>query len=342
MTRKSFPVSTLSFAALLLAPPFLPNLGAAPATPDSVDIHLAGRIVGRYMTAHDVSTPERRQETYKPFLHIMDAEGRAPITKGPGGEYTHHRGIYIGWMKMGFEGKTMDRWHMIGGEQVVQGGVDLQEGKDSSTVASTVHWNDAAGEPFLIEKRGFTFRPPPAPAYVLLDFQSKLEAPRGPVTLDGDPEHAGIQFRPSDGIDRKATAYLFPGTDTNAHKSLDLPWIAESFALNGKTYSIIQFNHPENAKGTKSSAYRDYGRIGMFPTATIPAGGNLVLRYRFLVSEGSFPEASLIQSVANSFTGKSDPVPAVTRRQADVPPPPKAKKPAAAKKSATPAAGSGQ
>lgn len=341
MTRKPFPVSTLSFAALLLAPPFVQDLCAAPATPDAVDIHLAGRLVGRYVTAHDVSSPARRKETYKPFLHIMNAEGLEPITKGPGGEYTHHRGIFIGWMKIGFEGKTMDRWHMIGGEQVVQGSADLREEKDKTIAESTVHWNDAEGSPFIVEKRSFTFHTPPAPAYVLLDFQSTLTAPRGTVTLDGDAEHAGIQFRPSDGIDRKATAYLFPGTDTNAHKSLDLPWIAETFTVDGKSYSVIQFNHPENPQGTKSSAYRDYGRMGMFPTATIPAGSSLVLRYRFLISEGDFPEASFIQSVANSFTGKSDVVPAVTRRQADVPPPPKPKKTTAAKPPGKAAAGVG-
>lgn len=115
---------------------------------DAVDIHLAGRLVGRYVTAHDTSTPARRQETYKPFLHIFDPEGRQFITKGPGGEYTHHRGIYIGWFKIGFDGKTLDRWHMIGGEQVVQGKVESRETPASSIVESTVHWNDAVGEPF--------------------------------------------------------------------------------------------------------------------------------------------------------------------------------------------------
>jgi hypothetical protein len=340
MSRIPFPSSTLSFISLLLAPCLPTHLQAAPTTPDAVDIHLAGKLVGRYQVAHDVSSNKARQETYKPFLHLFDPEGKHLITKGAGGEYTHHRGIFIGWMKMGFEGQTLDRWHMIGGEQVVQGSVRLLEGKKMSSAESTVHWNDAEGKPFIIEERSFTFHTPPDPAYVLLDFQSTLTAPRGTVTLDGDPEHAGIHFRPSDAVDRKATAYLFPGTDTNPRKSPDLPWIAENFTLDGKSYSVVQFNHPQNPKGTKSSAYRDYGRIGMFPTATIPEGGSLVLRYRFLVSEGDFPEASFIQSVANSFTGKTDPVSAVTRRHADVPPPPKAKKTIDSKAKPAPVAGS--
>ena len=63
-----------------------------------LDILQNGKIVGRYMDALDLSTPQKRTETYKPFLHVFDAEGKAPITKGPGGEYTHHRGIMAGWM----------------------------------------------------------------------------------------------------------------------------------------------------------------------------------------------------------------------------------------------------
>lgn len=328
MNRMPHTVSTVSIPALLLASCPLADLHATPAAPDTVDIHLAGLLVGRYMVAHDTSSKQRLKETYKPFLHLFDPEGNQLITKGAGGEYTHHRGIFIGWMKMGFDGRTLDRWHMIGGEQVVQGKVRLIEGIKTSSVDSTVHWNDADGNPLLVEERSFTFHTAPTPAYVMLDFQSNLNAPRGTVTLDGDAEHAGIHIRPSDSVDRKHTAYLFPGTGTNPRKALDLPWIGETISMDGKTYSIIQFNHPENPSGTKSSAYRDYGRMGMFPTASIPAGGSLVLRYRFLVSEGDFPEASFIQSIANSFTGKTDPVPTVTRRHADVPPP---RKPAAVK-----------
>jgi hypothetical protein len=37
---------------------------------------------------------------------------------------------------------------MIGGEQVVQGKVESRETPASSIVESTVHWNDAVGEPF--------------------------------------------------------------------------------------------------------------------------------------------------------------------------------------------------
>ena len=61
------------------------------AKPGRLDILRDGRLVGRYEHAHDTSTPARRNETYKPFLQVFDAAGDAPITKGPGGDFTHHR-----------------------------------------------------------------------------------------------------------------------------------------------------------------------------------------------------------------------------------------------------------
>src|SRR5260221_6561865 len=71
-----------------------------------LDILLDGKIVARYMYAHDVSTPAKRVETYKPYLQVYDADGKEPITQGAGGKlFPHHRGIYIGWQKLGYDGK---------------------------------------------------------------------------------------------------------------------------------------------------------------------------------------------------------------------------------------------
>jgi hypothetical protein len=64
-----------------------------------LDVYLDGRAVARYMYANDSSTPQQANETFKPFLHVFDAEGKGTITKGPGGSFTHHRGIFFGWRK---------------------------------------------------------------------------------------------------------------------------------------------------------------------------------------------------------------------------------------------------
>ena len=43
---------------------------------------------------------------------------------------------------------------------------------------------------------------------------------------------------------------------------------ADEAALNGKKYSVVFLNHPDNPKGAHISAYRDYGRFGIFPSPT--------------------------------------------------------------------------
>ncbi len=291
----------------------------------ALDILCDGRIVGRYMYAYDTSTPAQRAETYKTYLHVFDAQGQAPITKGSGGEYTHHRGILIGWMKLGCNGKTYDRWHMKGGEQIHQKFAAQTADTNQAVFTSLVNWTDEAGKPILEEARTFTFRRAAAPAYVLIDFQSTLKAPAGDVTLDGDPEHAGIQFRPANEVDRAKTVYTFPGAQADPKKDRDLAWVGETFTLKDRAYSVVQLNHPDNPQGTKTSAYRNYGRVGMFPTARIAAGAALTLKYRFLVAEGGMLPAAAIQESCNAFTGRSDPPPPVTTRPADQPAPAKPK-----------------
>ncbi|MFA7174789.1 MAG: DUF6807 family protein [Kiritimatiellia bacterium] len=284
---------------------------------ETLDILDNNKIVGRFMLAYDVSTPERKHETYKPYLHVFDAKGIAPITKGAGGEYTHHRGIFIGWNRIGCNGKTYDRWHMKGGEQVVQGTPVTDISADTATVTATVNWNDEASQPLLVEKRTMTFHRAPEPAYALIDFQADITATAGDITLNGDPEHAGIQFRPANEMDRAKTTYLYAGEAVNPHAAKDLAWIGETFTLKDTCYSVVQMNHPDNPSETRISAYRNYGRFGMFPTVSINSGDTRAFRYRFLVTEGVMPPLEVIQKACNAFTGRSDPVPPVTSKAAE-------------------------
>jgi len=277
-----------------------------------LDVLCNGKTVGRYMYAYDKSTPAKLNETYKPYLHVFDAEGKAPITKGVGGEYTHHRGILIGWMKMGFNGKSYDRWHMKGGEQIHQKFGEQKADKEQGSFTSLVNWNDETGKAFIEEERTMAFRRAPAPAYILVDFASKMKAPLGDVVLDGDPEHAGIQYRPANEVDRAATVYVFPKENAKPHNDVDYPWVGETYTLNGKKYSVVILNHPDDPKKTKFSAYRNYGRFGAFPVTTIKSGESFTFKYRFIVGQGDMPAADVIQTWCNQFTGLNDPAPKTT------------------------------
>ena len=103
--------------------------------------------------------PQRREGDLQALPARLRRGGEAPITKGPGGLYPHHRGIFIGWMKMKFDGKSYDRWHMKGGEIVHQKFLAQKAGlPDEAMCTSLIHWNEPDGKAFLVEERTMTFR----------------------------------------------------------------------------------------------------------------------------------------------------------------------------------------
>jgi hypothetical protein len=230
-------IEMLRWSIMLLASLYLiapaaraePGFSFSDKSGEYLDILLDGKIAGRYMYAHDPSTKEKRIETYKSYLHVFDPEGKAPITQGAGGkQFPHHRGIYIGWQKLGFEGKKYNFWEMAGGDIVHDTFLNKQAGADSASFTSSTRWIPTGSDKAVIEEeRTMTFRRAPAPARLIIDFMSKLKAPAGDVVLDGDPEHGGIQYRPHGDLSMKETVYLFARENADAHKDTDYPWVGE-------------------------------------------------------------------------------------------------------------------
>ena len=275
-----------------------------------LDILSGDKVLVRYMYEHDPSTAEKKHATYKPYLHVFDAAGKAPITKGPGGQFTHHRGIFIGWSKLGFNGKSYDRWHMKNGAIVHQKFLEHKTQGNTAAITSVTHWHDDAQKPILDEERTMTvWTPGEGWARVVVFFKSKLTASYGDVALKGDPEHAGIQYRPADEVNRKKTRYLFPKeeiTTANVKKSKDLAWIAETYWLGDNAHSVVQLNHPGNPKGTVHSAYRDYGRFGSFFEKDIKKGESLTVNYAFAIVDGELPTRSEIQQASEMYAAMEE------------------------------------
>ncbi len=286
------------------------------AEKDHVAVSHDGKVVAKLMMANDLSTPERHHETYKPYLHVFDPSGEMRLTKGPGFNFTHHRGIFLGFSKIEHGGKKYDRWHMKGGDQVV---TSVTPGESSFT--AKIDWQGDTKEAFLTEERAFTFTKPAAPFYLGIDMTSAIKPVSGEADMNGDPEHAGAQFRPSEKVDTKTTTYIFPGEKINAHKVKDLPWAAQVFTVEGKTFTVVLLNHPSNPKDTAFSAYRDYGRLGAFPKGKATAESPFKLHYQWLVAEGDVRDPAMFQKAWNAFAGKEEPVPAVTVSPSEQPKP---------------------
>ncbi len=272
-----------------------------------LDMLFGGRRVTRYMYARDTSTDERAWETYKVFHHVFDAAGEDVITQGAGrkNKFPHHRGLFLGFSRLAVEGGVKgDFWHMTGGAMQHEKFLGLEAGPVLARSTALIHWVAKNGDVALVEQRETTAYRQPDSAILLWDFVSHLTAPGKPVSLDGDPEHAGMQFRTHGDIDTAKTRYLFPEGVKDVKAERDLSWAALNLVLKrpgNPQFTVEHINHPDNPQGTRYSAYRDYGRFGAFPTAKLQANETLTLRYRVWVVPGDFPPAEQLAGQAASL-----------------------------------------
>ena len=186
------------------------------------------------------------------MIDPLDEKAEKVITKGPGGKFTHHRGIYIGWNKLTAGDIKGDWWHMRGAErQKFTGlrGVQTKSGEPTSLKIG-VDW--VHGETVIIrELREFRIHTPDQDGAFLVEQVSTLEAVHADTSLNGDPEHAGCQFRPHNGVaENKSAKFRIPG-GVDVRKVKDLPWAAMSFQLEDRDYMVQHMCDPSTPKGDK-------------------------------------------------------------------------------------------
>ncbi len=289
--------------------------GKVIAAEGQYEVTLGGKPVARYMHAYDDSSDESRLKTYKPYLQVLDEAGKARITKDVEGQYTHHRGHYIGWSKLKFKGASYDLWHMKKAQQVHQGFGEQKNADAESSFVSKVHWIAGEDTLLLTEKRRYDFAKPEKGGYLLFTFTSVLTA-ADDIELNGDPEHAGIQFRPHETTEKSETVYYFPGEVADVKAARDLPWVGETYTFADKTFTVFAFNHPDNPKDTRISAYRDYGRFGFFPVKTLKKGETATFKYQYLVSAGVMKDVNVVHGIYKDFAGCEAAAPTLTETMA--------------------------
>lgn len=285
--------SALTMAACLVLGTSL-NAGDKFTVADTKGQHLdlvtpAGQPILRYVYARDTSTPERTFDTGKVFAHVFASDGETTITKGPGGKFPHHRGIFIGWSKIQHGGKRHDLWHVKNTSQEHRKFLKTEGAETGATVTSVISWIGTEGTAIAEEARTYHVVAQ-EDVHAVIDFSSEVKAVSGDIELNGDPEHAGIQFRPSQQVaENKSAKYVFHEEGIQPQKNPDLPWVAAMFEVDGQTWTVQHMSHPSNPKGARWSAYRDYGRFGPFTVVKIADGSSQVFRYRFRVISGEAP-----------------------------------------------------
>lgn len=280
----------------------------------TADLMYGDQPVLRYMFAYDTSTDETTHDTYKVFHHVFGPQSGQQITKGPGGKFTHHRGLFVGWNKTSFgDGKMLDFWHCKNGAHLrhIQFLAQTADAEHGSMTAE-IHWNDADGKPVLREERTVSVRKAANGGWQI-DWSNKLESKRGPITLAGDRQHAGFQFRAAQPVaDSNGATFLRPadfpqtpaaiqvGDKGNPPPHINLKWFANSYELDGKRYTIEYFDNPKLPKPALFSE-RPYGRFGTYFRTELDESKPLELRYRLIVSEGDAPSVASIQARYDEF-----------------------------------------
>lgn len=275
---------------------------------DSIQLTYNGDPVLQY--EHPVFDLDDIENTKKPFHHLFDPERNLLITKGVGGLYPHHRGIYYGYNKIVADGSEFDVWHAHNGERTEHAGIiEETEGPVFGGHVVNIDWKNSEGELVLEEERGMRVTRQSEISYTV-DLNSRLTAVSGEVELGGDLQHAGVQFRAAQYVadNSESTRFIRPADWSGfpADEELDeanwsnLPWNAMHFTIENNPYTVVYMSHPSNP-GDSQMSERKYGRFGEFIPYQLSQGETLQLRYRFWVVSGNAPTADEIEEVYAHF-----------------------------------------
>jgi hypothetical protein len=260
---------------------------------------------------HPVFDYDNIEGTKKPFHHVFDPLSGEIITKGPGGLYSHHRGIYFGYNRVEFNDTVMDIWHARNGERSEHVNIISEyTGPVFGGHLVQIDWKDHDGETILEEFRDIRAMMHSEESY-FIDFNSSLFARSGPVYLGGDLHHAGVQFRAAQYVadHSESTRFVrpedwseYPGDyELGEEERINLPWNAMQFTIEDDTYTVVYMSHPSNPGEEREMSERLYGRFGEFFPYELDEGEAVNFRYRFWVIAGVAPPVNEIRQMYERY-----------------------------------------
>lgn len=285
----------------------------SPAKEGALELRRGDAPVATYQHASlDDSSPARREQTFKVFHHLSDPAGQRLVTKGPGGLYTHHRGLFYGFNRITYgEGRKADVWHARDDAyQSHEETLSQVAGPVQARSVVRIAWHGEGKQVFANEQRELAFYD--SRAGRLIEFRSRLTPVQPPVKLDGDPQHAGFHFRAAQEVAEKTKDQTYflrpdgqgkPGETRNwpdDPQHVNLPWNAMSFVLGNQRYTVAYLDHPRNPKEARFSE-RDYGRFGSYFEHDLGQSDTLDVRYRVWLQAGEMTGKQIAQ-LARDFT----------------------------------------
>ena len=280
---------SLKLSAELSSDPSPPGFSWKDTSGQYAELSLGQRPVLRYMCIK--LTDQTREDAFKVYHHLYNPAGTGLVTKGPGGQYTHHRGIFFGYCNVSYgDGRKANTWSGRNTPQTHGGVLAEEAGPVLGRHCVAVDWRGSDNEVYLKEQRELTVYA--APGGTMIDFASRLATTGGKISLDGNAPHAGFHFRAPQEVAEKTgklTYYLRPdgkGQLGQARaKAMDLPWDAISFVLGEDRYTVLYLDKPSNPKPVEYNE-RTYGRFGSFFRYELDEGKDLLISYRLWLQDG--------------------------------------------------------
>src|SRR5262249_23664788 len=212
--------------------------------------------------------------------------------------YPHHRGLFFGFNNVSFDNgkKKADTWHCQKDDHIShQKEIQKVCGPGLGRQRVLLHCHGPRKEVFAHEEREVAVYN--VKGGTLVEWSTLLKTTGGPVTLDGDPQHAGFQFRAANEVavkHEKETYFLRPDgkgkpgetrnwPDNKQH--VNLPWNAMCFKFGDKRYTVAYLDHPSNPREARHSE-RAYGRFGYYFKYELTKEKPLRLSYRIWLQEG--------------------------------------------------------
>ena len=222
--------------------------------------------------------------------HDVFSPGGTLLTKGLGGQHPHHRGLFVGWNRIRIGEATRDVWHCTAGvsqrwrQQLSPASHDL----GAEWQVQAIDWCDAAGQPFVHERRGLRVEAVDDTAFVL-HMDVLLRAAHERVLLRGDPQHAGIQFRALQQFAEPGATpvrYVRPASAKAQDNDVwtGCEWIAAVLPLATGAVTVLRVEHADNPTATWST--RAYGRFGATYDLDLDADRAKRLRVDWVIADG--------------------------------------------------------
>lgn len=257
-----------------------------PPGPDVATAHGA-RVASLVAPVHDTA---RHAATCKVYHHVFAPDGRL-LTKGDGGQFPHHRGMFVGWNRTKCGAETFDFWHLDHGEsQRFAGFRDAAElALPAGAQVAAIDWCAADGRPIVRELRGLAVTEL-ADGAIVLHVRVRLATDRDRVALDGDPQHSGQQFRAlqrfaDDGAE--PVRYVRPDGATARGNDVwtGCDWIAAVLPLPDGPVTVLRVEAASNPGDVRWST-RPYGRFGATFARELTPAAPRVFDWYYVVSPG--------------------------------------------------------